>query len=642
MRKAQCSSCGGVSLETDSAAGTTVCTDCGTVLEESNIVSEIAFLETSSGAAAVSGSLVARNATATRIMGPNGRSSGMESAEITKERSQALLRRYQQPFSLPDAVITHAERHLTLAYQYSFTKGRHIEHVIAVCLYMGCREVKTSHMLIDFADVLRINVFALGATYLKWRKTLGWNVAVSLLEPSIFIGRFVAMLDFGEDERKVAEDATRIATRFKEDWIHEGRRTAGICGASIYIAAQMNNYRRSVQEIVQVVKIADTTIVKRLEEFSATSSAALTVGDFRVTGHPTEAADPPSFTRARQLERELEEGPGAENAAKRRTRKRKRKKGSEDGNDSDYSDSSQRQSSVSSDEPLVVRARQLQAQESSQLDDGVLHGEIFRSVTAGDTEDQPPSSSTLPARTEQAEMEDENWRPGNVEDLEVDPAQVEEVREILESEAGQMALAVVKATSNNRQREESVVTDGQIEPEDELKGLDEDELDNYICGEEEARLKERVWTEFNLDWLRKLAAKRIKDQTGEDPRPKKKRKVDKKPFTPGKTAFESVQAMMERKPQQFSKRINYSALRAALSDSNHEDKKDDGEDEAFMDEDEYVDGDIEDYKEDDKADDDKADDEPYADATMREFHRRMRSTQEDDEYGGEDYYEQEA
>ena len=36
--------------------------DCGTVLEESNIVAEIAFLETSSGAAAVSGSLVARNA----------------------------------------------------------------------------------------------------------------------------------------------------------------------------------------------------------------------------------------------------------------------------------------------------------------------------------------------------------------------------------------------------------------------------------------------------------------------------------------------------------------------------------------------------------------------------------------------------
>jgi transcription factor IIIB 90 kDa subunit len=85
----------------------------------------------------------------------------MESSEMTKQRSLALLRNYQQPFSLPDSVITTAERHLTLAYQYSFTKGRHIEHVIAVCLYMGCKEAKTSHMLIDFADLLRVSILAL-------------------------------------------------------------------------------------------------------------------------------------------------------------------------------------------------------------------------------------------------------------------------------------------------------------------------------------------------------------------------------------------------------------------------------------------------------------------------------------------------
>ncbi|KAG8832950.1 transcription factor TFIIIB subunit brf1 [Serendipita sp. 399] len=592
-------------------------------------------------------------------MGPNGRSSGMESAEITKERSQALLRRYQQPFSLPDAVITHAERHLTLAYQYAFTKGRHIEHVIAVCLYMGCREVKTSHMLIDFADVLRINVFALGATYLKWRKTLGWNVTVSLLEPSIFIGRFVAMLDFGEDERKVAEDATRIATRFKEDWIHEGRRTAGICGASIYLAAQMNNYRRSIQEIVQVVKIADTTIIKRLEEFSATSSAGLTVGDFRVTGRPTEAADPPSFTKARQLEREFKEGPGAARVAKRRRKKRKRREGSESAAETDYSGTSSRsQSPTFSDEPLAVTTRQLQEGEVSHPVDSILRGEIFRSIVSGETDSQPPLSLKPQTEVEPPEAGDEDWRPGTIEDLEVDPQQVEEVREILESEAGQMALAVVKATAESRQREESVAPDVQTIPEDDLNGLDEEELDNYICGEEEARVKERVWTELNLDWLRKLAgmqyssllwhkfhihaAKRIKDQTGDDPRPKKKRKVERKPFTPGKTAFESVQAMMQRKPQQFSKRINYSALRAALSDSNYGDKKGGGE-EDLMDED-AEDGDayVEDYKEDDKADDDKADEEPYADETMREFQRRMRSAQEDDGYGADDYYEQEA
>jgi transcription factor IIIB subunit 2 len=96
---------------------------------------------------------------ATRISGPHGRSSGMESSEITKQKSLQMLRNYQQPLSLPDSVISTAERHLILAYQYSFTKGRQIEHVIAVCLYMACKEAKTTHMLIDLADFLRVSSF---------------------------------------------------------------------------------------------------------------------------------------------------------------------------------------------------------------------------------------------------------------------------------------------------------------------------------------------------------------------------------------------------------------------------------------------------------------------------------------------------
>lgn len=43
----------------------------------------------------------------------------------------------------------------------------------------------------------------------------------------------------------------------------------------------MNNYRRSVAEVVQVVKIADVTLRKRLAEFGATASGQLTVEQFR-------------------------------------------------------------------------------------------------------------------------------------------------------------------------------------------------------------------------------------------------------------------------------------------------------------------------------------------------------------------------
>lgn len=91
-----------------------------------------------------------------RVVGPHGRTSGFESSELTIQRGLALLRNYQHPLNLPDNVISVAERHFKLAHEFKFTKGRHIEHVIAVCLYMGCKYQKTSHMLIDFADILRV------------------------------------------------------------------------------------------------------------------------------------------------------------------------------------------------------------------------------------------------------------------------------------------------------------------------------------------------------------------------------------------------------------------------------------------------------------------------------------------------------
>lgn len=85
-----------------------------------------------------------------------GRASGLESSEETKQRNLTLLRNYQHAFNMTAEATGVAERHLKLAYDYSFTKGRHIEHVIAVCLYMGCKLQNSSHMLIDFADTLRV------------------------------------------------------------------------------------------------------------------------------------------------------------------------------------------------------------------------------------------------------------------------------------------------------------------------------------------------------------------------------------------------------------------------------------------------------------------------------------------------------
>jgi transcription factor IIIB subunit 2 len=355
-------------------------------------------------------------------------------------------------------------------------------------------------------------------------KTLNWEVNKAL-DPSIYIARFVALLEFGEDEGKVKNDAVRIATRFKEDWIHEGRRTAGICGAAIYLAAQMNNYRRSIQEIVQVCRIADTTILKRLEEFSATTSANLTVGDFRVTERPTEVADPPAFTRARVMEKGALEGPGASRVA-RRGKKRSRSQ-MEDTDESISRASSVRRPGVHSDAPLFLALSPASAvdRERSGTPRAALASTdvLNRGIFEGVNPELPRESSQIPVPSitqgvetvdvamnekgdeaqEKVVAEKSAYDGQVIEELVVDPEQVEEVQDILQSQAGQMILATIRS-ANEAQGADAAQ---QVPPaeEDSLKDLDEEELDNYICDENEAQLKERVWTEFNLDYLRKLA-----------------------------------------------------------------------------------------------------------------------------------------
>ena len=122
-----------------------------------------------------------------------------------------------------------------------------------------------------------------------------------LVDPSHYISRFSALLEFGDETHKVATDAVRLVQRFDQDWMTRGRRPAGICGAALLLAAWMDNFRRSVEEIVQVVKIADTTLKKRLEEFKATPSGALTLADFRNVW-PEDEMDPPAFTRGKEKE----------------------------------------------------------------------------------------------------------------------------------------------------------------------------------------------------------------------------------------------------------------------------------------------------------------------------------------------------
>ncbi|KAL8770545.1 MAG: hypothetical protein Q9209_003801 [Squamulea sp. 1 TL-2023] len=284
--------CGSTNLDEEN--GHLVCQECGIIVQETNIVSDNTFIETGGGESMRAGVTVGNDASRARVYDPVG-------ARIAGGR-HAIRAVAGHPLNIVQDLQDAAMQVYKLAIANNFIQGRHTRSVAAVCLYIACRKNKGENnkwMLIDFADKCGMNVFKLSMTFKALLKELNLNDNVFGIEPvntESLILRFAGDMMLGDKTQRIANEAVRIVQRMSRDWITEGRRPGGICGAALILAARMNNLRRAVREVVYMVKVAEVTVSKRLEEFKATESGDLTVEQFRTVDLPG-AADPPAFNR---------------------------------------------------------------------------------------------------------------------------------------------------------------------------------------------------------------------------------------------------------------------------------------------------------------------------------------------------------
>ncbi|KAL8872242.1 MAG: hypothetical protein Q9174_002098, partial [Haloplaca sp. 1 TL-2023] len=295
--------------------GNILCATCGTVLQDANIVSDQTFIETAGGESMRAGVNVAAGATRAKNYDPVASrvTGGMDSRELSEAKGKQAIRTVASyPLNIQQPEQDYALQVYKLARGNNFIQGRVTNHVAAVCLYIACRRKRANKdrgpnqwMLIDFADKcdIKVNVFKLGTVFKDLMDTLALSASFfqeNLVPVSIesLIERFAKQMNFGSMAGRIAQEAIRIVQRMKRDWIGEGRRPAGICGAALILAARMNNFRRVVREVVYTVKVAEVTVSKRLEEFKDTESGTFTVDQFRnadLEGGQLHDADPPAF-----------------------------------------------------------------------------------------------------------------------------------------------------------------------------------------------------------------------------------------------------------------------------------------------------------------------------------------------------------
>lgn len=68
-------------------------------------------------------------------------------------------------------------------------------------------------------------------------------VFIVFADPCLYIHRFAHKLELQEKTHEVSVTAMRLVARMKRDWIHHGRRPAGLCGAGERRSTHCDAYR---------------------------------------------------------------------------------------------------------------------------------------------------------------------------------------------------------------------------------------------------------------------------------------------------------------------------------------------------------------------------------------------------------------
>lgn len=527
MFGATCNHCGSTELESDPTRGDTLCTVCGSVIEENLIVSELQFEEGSHGAANLIGRMVSNDANykslAAGTIGNNLAVSSRESREITLENAKRRIKSIGQQLRLNNHCVTTAFNFYKMALSRRLTYGRRQNNVYAACLYMTCRIEGTSHMLLDLSDVTQVNIFELGKTYLKLSNALSINIPP--IDPCIYIVRFSNKLHklIGTDIGKIRDielTALRLVQRMKRDWIHTGRRPSGLCGAALLVACRLNGIHCNIRDIIKIVQVCETTIRKRLAEFGDTQTGRLTLDEFMTVDLEGED-DPPCFKEARKRQKlmlqQIESGEKS----------------------NEFEDEISKFQKMIDDRLEEFRLqKQKRYRSMTMVDEELTEENAVEKIVESETADVLSKVLNDDDQTETVLEKLKEFRPT--------------AKNLGLTRSSGLEVVVSEVDLSQREEEEH----GELD----LSGIDEEEIDSYILNESEQKSREDLWNRVNTEYL-----KEKEKSTGEEAPKVVKRKQTKRKRAPcvATTANEAVETMLHEK--RISTKINYKVLSSIMA-----------------------------------------------------------------------------
>ena len=175
--------------------------------------------------------------------------------------AMAELRRVASFLNLPSVVRDEASRVYNFVLQRGLVRGRSMESVIAACIYAACRSYNIPRTLDEIAAASDVERKEIGRTYRFIVRKL--KIKVTPSSPKDYISRFSSILHLSP---KTQNEALKILKRADISELTSGRGPAGIAAAGLYVAALMNDEKKTQREVADVAGITEVTIRNRYKE----------------------------------------------------------------------------------------------------------------------------------------------------------------------------------------------------------------------------------------------------------------------------------------------------------------------------------------------------------------------------------------
>ncbi|MBX4212375.1 hypothetical protein KW787_02900 [Candidatus Pacearchaeota archaeon] len=183
------------------------------------------------------------------------------SIERNLRLAMAELRRVASFLNLPSVVRDEASRVYNYVLQRGLVRGRSMESVIAACIYAACRSYNIPRTLDEIAGASDVERKEIGRTYRFIVRKL--KIKVTPSSPKDYISRFSSILHLSP---KTQNEALKILKKADISELTSGRGPAGIAAAALYVAALMNDEKKTQREVADVAGITEVTIRNRYKE----------------------------------------------------------------------------------------------------------------------------------------------------------------------------------------------------------------------------------------------------------------------------------------------------------------------------------------------------------------------------------------